>query len=256
MFAESRHPYLAGLCLLGAALWLYYEDYRRSGNLLHLRALFALSFVGGQGLAALRLSRLSQDWNAMTWLSFLAAFTGFYAVFWYLEGGSGARWNRQRRRADFGDARQPVFMAACILTVLSAGCFAAEAVILGYIPLFVRGVPHAYSYFHLTGIHYVTVSCVLVPSLSVIFFCIDRGRSRTQTRALLALDALALLIPILCVSRSQLLMAVLLAAFTYIQMGERIHLPAFAGAAAALAVAYVAMTAARSHDSAYLKAVF
>lgn len=104
MFAMSRHPYPAGLCLLGAALWLYYEDYRRSGNALHLRALFALSFVGGQGLAALRLSRLSQDWNAMTWLSFLAAFSGFYAVFWYLEGGSGARWNRQSRRADFGDA--------------------------------------------------------------------------------------------------------------------------------------------------------
>ena len=205
MFAMSRHPYPAGLCLLGAALWLYYEDYRRSGNALHLRALFALSFVGGQGLAALRLSRLSQDWNAMTWLSFLAAFSGFYAVFWYLEGGSGARWNRQSRRADFGDAKQPIFAAACILTVLSAGCFAAEAAALGYIPLFVRGVPHAYSYFHLTGIHYVTVSCALVPSLSVMYFCIDRGRNQTQTAALLVMDALALLIPVLCVSRSQLL---------------------------------------------------
>ncbi len=84
MFAMSRHPYPAGLCLLGAALWLYYEDYRRSGNALHLRALFALSFVGGQGLAALRLSRLSQDWNAMTWLSFLAAFSGFYAGVMFL----------------------------------------------------------------------------------------------------------------------------------------------------------------------------
>ena len=33
--------------------------------------------------------------------------------------------------------------------------------------------PHAYSTFHITGVHYFTVSCVLVPALSVLYFCIE-----------------------------------------------------------------------------------
>lgn len=57
---------------------------------------------------------------------------------------------------------------AVILTV-SVLCFILEAAVLGYVPFFLRGVPHAYSEFHITGVHYFTVSCVLVPALSVIY---------------------------------------------------------------------------------------
>lgn len=49
-----QHIYvLSGLVLLGAALWLYIKDYMRTGNLIHLRGLFCLFFVGGQGSPAL-----------------------------------------------------------------------------------------------------------------------------------------------------------------------------------------------------------
>ena len=82
---------------------------------------------------------------------------------------------------------------------------------MGYIPLLLRGVPHAYSYFHVTGLHYLTVSCVLVPALSVIYFCIEGVRSLGRLVCMLLADAAAVAIPLLCVSRSQLLFAVLLA---------------------------------------------
>ena len=36
---------LSGAGLLAAAVYLYVSDYIRSGNLLHLRGIFALSFV-------------------------------------------------------------------------------------------------------------------------------------------------------------------------------------------------------------------
>lgn len=49
----------------------------------------ALSFVGGQGLACMKLSYLSQAWSAGTWLGLLAAFAGFYLAFYYLEAFSG-----------------------------------------------------------------------------------------------------------------------------------------------------------------------
>ena len=78
-----------------------------------------------------------------------------------------------------------VFFCAVALAALSAGCFAIEAVYMGYIPLLLRGVPHAYSYFHVTGLHYLTVSCVLVPALSVIYFS-HRGRSQPGTAGMYA----------------------------------------------------------------------
>ena len=59
LLALGRHYLLSGAGLLAAAVYLYASDYIRSGNLLHLRGIFALSFVGGQGLACMKLSYLS-----------------------------------------------------------------------------------------------------------------------------------------------------------------------------------------------------
>lgn len=41
--------YLSGAALFLAAGYLYVYDYRRSGNLIHLRGLFSCFWVGGQG---------------------------------------------------------------------------------------------------------------------------------------------------------------------------------------------------------------
>ena len=39
---------------------------------------------------------------------------------------------------------------------------------VGYIPLF-NSAPHAYSYFHISGVHYFTISCILIPALTVLY---------------------------------------------------------------------------------------
>ena len=256
LFAKSGHFYLSGAGLIGAALYLYLMDYKRTENMLNLRGLFSLSWVGGQGLACLKLSRLGADWPAMTWLCFLAAFAGFYAVFWFLEHYIGTERVSPMRFNAFGNYEQSVFFCACGLTAVSVGCFLIEAAALGYVPLFVRGVPHAYSAFHLTGIHYFTVSSVLVPSLCVIYYCINRGRNRAGSAIIAVLGLIALAIPILCVSRFQLIFAVILAVLTYIQMDSRLNLLYAVFALAALVPLYLLLTVARSHDVTYLNAVF
>ena len=262
LLALSRHYLLSGAGLLAAAGYLYASDYLRSGNLLHLRGIFALSFVGGQGLACMKLSYLSQAWSLVTWLGFLAAFAGFYLAFYFLENFSGevsvraAGHTGAVQRRGLEAYAGTVFFCAVALTLISAGCFAIEAVYMGYIPLLLRGVPHAYSYFHVTGLHYLTVSCVLVPALSVIYFCIEGGRSRGRMIGMLLADAAAIAIPLLCVSRSQLLFAVLLALITYIQMEHRLNPLYVIFALAGLVAFYIVLTIARSHDTSYLNTVF
>lgn len=257
LLARGGHNYLSGLLLIGAALWLYWKDYQVSKSLIHLRGLFSLSWVGGQGLACLKLSHLQTDWTFMTWLCFALALLGFWLVFEILVRFYGSGHDHYGRWRNFSGNPKPVFHMICALTFLSLFCFVTEAAVLGYVPLFVRGVPHAYSEFHLTGIHYITVSCVLVPALTVLYFYMSRGRgSEGVNLAVLLMTAVSLLIPILCVSRFQFIFAVALAAFTLIALQKTVHPAYLLGIVAVLIPVYLILTVARSHDVAYLNGIF
>lgn len=258
----------AGFCLMGAALWLYISDYRRSGCLVHLRGLFSLFWIGGQGVACLKLSRLQVPWSPITWICFFLAYSVFYLAFAWLSGeislggkrGRNPAWPAARTQGGKplgGVSGAGLFECLLGVTAVSLAAFCFEAWYLGYIPFLVRGVPHAYSYFHVTGVHYFTVSCVLAPALGVLFFVTDRGRSGQAKRLLAAAAVLiALAIPILCVSRFQLILAVALAVFVYILWEGSFPLAWGAGLAVLMVAAYAVLTVARSHDVAYLNGIF
>ena len=53
---------LSGALLIIEALYLYVHWVRESGSVVEMRALFTLSWVGGQGIACLKLSELQTDW--------------------------------------------------------------------------------------------------------------------------------------------------------------------------------------------------
>ncbi len=256
-FARVEQYMLSGVALLMAACWLYFNDYRRFGNWIHLRGLFSLSWVGGQGIACFKLSRLQSDWALMTWICMALAFVGFWLVFEVLTRLYGSGHDHYGRWRSFTGDSVPVFHMICAITAVSIICFVVEAVILGYVPLLIRGVPHAYSEFHLTGIHYLTVSCVLVPSLSVLFFHMSQGRGKGwMAAAVTFMTVICLMIPILCVSRFQFVFAVLLAAFTYISLQKSFQPLYFLGILVILVPVYLILTVARSHNVEYLNGIF
>lgn len=257
ILARFELYYLSGTALVIAAVWLYWSDYRKSKNLIHLRGLFSMFWVGGQGLACLKLSRLQTDWAIMTWVCLALSYIGFWVVFELLCRVYGSGHEEYGRWRTFSGNPKPVFHMICGVTAVSLVCFLTEAVVLGYVPLFLRGVPHAYSEFHLTGVHYFTVSCVLVPSLTVLFFHMGRGRgSEKVTFAVIVMTAISLLIPILCVSRFQFIFAMALAAVTYISLQKSFHPLYLIGLAAVMIPVYLILTVARSHDVSYLNGIF
>lgn len=256
IFAFFQLYYLSGLALLLAAGFLYYYDYHKSGNLIHLRGLFSAFWVGGQGIACLKLSKLQTDWSLLTWSCFFLAFLGFWITFEVMERlfGEGYRPIRKWRRGK--SAVRPLFVGVVAITAISLAAFLLEAAVLGFIPLFVRGVPHAYSEFHLTGVHYLTVSCVLVPALSVIFFLQGGSRRRRRNILVLVMSLTALAIPILCVSRFQLIFAIALMVFTYCAYQRRVE-PWLVGLAVLVVIPlYILLTVARSHNIEYLNGIF
>ena len=54
-------PVLSGTLLIVEALYLYIYLVRQAGSLIELRAWFTLAWVGGQGIACLKLSSLQTD---------------------------------------------------------------------------------------------------------------------------------------------------------------------------------------------------
>ncbi|MDE6930308.1 MAG: oligosaccharide repeat unit polymerase [Lachnospiraceae bacterium] len=277
LLAQAGWDIPSGLMLIGAAMYVYWKDWRKTGNLIHLRGLFFLGFVGGQGISCFKLSRLQTEWSARTWLCFLAAALAFYGAFSFTESRSPGRWDAGgiARRVKKDPAGQTLresgmnmrekrviadsggLMAAILgITAVSAAAFILEAAVLGYVPLFVRGIPHAYSYFHISGVHYFTVSCVLVPPLTVLFYLGNPRASHMEKAGAAAAAAVSLAIPILCVSRFQLIFAVGLSVLSYISVKRRINLKVIFGLGLAMIPLYIILTIARSHDVAYLNGIF
>ncbi len=255
LMARLGQYYLSGASLMLAAVYLYWHEYRRTGNLLQLRGLFSAFWVGGQGVACLKLSRLQTDWSPMTWFCFFLAFAGFWCSFGLISRTAGDEGISMRRRRERSSVR-PLYYSMIAVTAVSAAAFLFEAIYLGFVPLFLRGVPHAYSAFHVTGVHYLTVSCVLVPSMAVLFFQQGGSRRPARNTAVVVMAVICLVIPILCVSRFQLIFAVATALFTYIAYTGRVRFRTVLILAAAMLPLYVILTIARSHDVTYLNGIF
>lgn len=264
-----QHLYvLSGLVLIGAAVWLYLRDYWRTENAVHLRGLFCLFFIGGQGISCFKLSRLQTDWSFLTWLCFFLGTAAFWLTFEMLsrryDGWTAADMGSPYRY--FSSAQSPLqakrlLISMGAITGVSILAFLFEAWWLGFVPLFSYGVPHAYSYFHVSGVHYLTVSCVLTPSLGVIYTMMmaRRGRGLARERGFwlaAALTALSLLVPILCVSRFQLILAAGMAVLTYVSMTGDFRAEYLAGLFVCLLPLYLLLTVLRSHSVEYLNGIF
>ncbi|MDO5416321.1 MAG: O-antigen polymerase [Lachnospiraceae bacterium] len=261
----------SGLVLIVGAFGLYWSDYRKSGNLIHLRALFGLFFTGGQALSCMKLSRLQTEWSHTTWACFFLAVVSFYLAYEWAErrhsSSSAGGWLKRQASGPHGMRRRerelalrrfekPLFVSIAAVTAVSLAAFLFEAAVLGYIPFFLRGVPHAYSYFHISGVHYFTVSCVLVPSLYVLYAQAQREKNRVRNGLAALLTVVSLLIPVLCVSRFQLILAVGMAAFTFLAVKHKMKVWQTAVLVGAMIPCYVILTIARSHDVAYLNGIF
>ena len=244
--------YLSGILLMGEALYLYVHWVRETGSLVELRALFTLAWVGGQGIACMQLSKLQSDWQYITWLSFFLIYIGF---------GIGYEWGQKYGKVEERELEKNEFQSGrlfiCIigLMAVSIACFAFEALKVGFIPLF-SDEPHAYSYFHVSGVHYFTISCILIPAITILYLKVSRHIGWKKMAALVLANFTAVAVPFLCVSRFQLLFAVGFAVVTYIMVNKRIRLRTMVILLVALVPVYIILTVFRHHDVAYLNSIF
>ncbi len=261
----------SGLCLMFAAAFLYLSEYQRTRSTLNLRGLLALGLIGGEGVARFRLSRLSTDWTMETWLSFYLFYLIFDLSAQLAEQIRVAR-AEEEKLAEMMDGKcghgctavgegiesDLRFFRYAILGLLSISwaAFFFEARRLGFVPLFTVDTPHAYSYFHVKGVHYFTTLAVLTPSVAMLYLSARRKQGlRPDVLALLGL-LLPVLLTILMVSRFQFMISVILAVFVALLSGRRYKLWQLLLLLVLMIAAYVFITIERAHSVEYLNGIF
>ena len=280
----------AGSCLILAAGWIAYKNLKRSSSCLSPAALFSLSWVGGTGVSCLKLSNLQVKWETLTWISLALAFLAFAAAYSLISfllkeesssddsynptvrlstantvlnrRYSGGRDSLDRQRA--GRVQKRLLLSMDVLTVVSIVSLLIEAKLLGYIPLFTEDTPHAYSYFHISGLHYFTVVSCLVPSLGILYLMGDTRIRRGELIHACICIAIAVLIPVLLVSRFQLIFSIALAVMTAVSRSGLRPSKMVNGRTAVLGISgflmvlalYVFISVERAHSVEYLNGIF
>lgn len=251
-----------GLVLVALAVVLAGYFYWRDGLLCSFPLLISLFWLLGEGLALMQLSKLQSDWIWQTWASFIA----FYLFFLLSYDAASAFGLRRRIREQHAssisleESQRRLFNCIIAVCAISFSTFITEIVILGYIPIFSRET-HAYNEFHVTGVHYFTVSCMFTHALSAIYILRENRRLTGREKAVLIVcNALSLSIPILCISKFQLVLTAALPIIIYLLMrpntDRRKILTIVAAAAAVLAIAAVVMTFRRNYEEGYLDSIF
>jgi len=231
------HAGLSSILFLLLALFLFFVEKKEEKSNLPLCGLFALGLLGGEGIAVLQLSTLSSSWTMESWLSFYLAYFIFYLLYYTVKklafhknlqsealsiSNPFSSGNEKQIDIPIKDERKKQrellsFLKLCILVLLGISylCFFIEAKVLGYVPLFTEHTPHAYSAFHLKGLHYFTTLFVLVPMLLPFLMRLEK---RITAFGLISFF-LSLLLPILLVSRFQLLFSMALYILSLLLLG-------------------------------------
>lgn len=255
---------VAGVLLLCGAVYLYICFYRISGSFVDFRAILSLFWLGGLGISVMRLSHLQDEWTTMSWLSFGLFYLLFLVAYELMLSWLAVRKPAKPPKKEHSpqDMLVRLYQAILITAAVTYATFIVEVIIIGYIPVF-ADFPHAYDSFHVTGIHYITVSCMFVHSLTLIYCMIQGSLPRGRQLLYISLaNIMALSVPILCITKFQLALAFVLPVIIYLLMMKAKNIPwkkvlrLLVAIGAVLIAGAIFMTLQRNYEPGYLDDIF
>ena len=263
---------MASIVMLAFSLFAYIYDVKKSNNIVNLRALYSLGFLGSLALSFLKLSNLSLDYGYKFFIVIFIAVVGFYLSYEF----SNKYYNFNLDKIKYQtrtNTKDYIYKVLLVTMALSFVAFIIEASILRFIPLFVKDVPHAYSSFHIFMLHYVTTFYIFVPSMAVLYYYYEYKSNNTsaiiKARVIIAI-LYAITMSTLLVSRGQLLMSIIMAFITFsilflsnikftfnncISFIKK-HIKVLVIIIVVMGLLYLVITIRRSHSVSYLNDIF
>lgn len=250
------------LYILSSALFIltsfliYFITSKVYANFIEPISLFSLFWNSSLGLAMMKLSNLQVEWEKMTWLLFYMIFISFYLA--YIIFNNKSIGIKQSEYNIGKEKEKRIRNIIIILTFIFSASIIIEACVLGFVPI-LSSKPHAYSYFHISGLHYFSTLYVLVPML-----CILRSYKKNQgyLKSLLSdyvnivCVILSFIAPLIIVSRFGLIFMLLLSVMSYFIISKKIDFKIILFAFFLIAVYWVIITFFRNHSKEYLFDIF
>lgn len=256
VFAKFELYVVSGLVLLLLAAALYVCYFLKSNrNLLDMRGVYSLAWIGGMGLSALKLSLLQEDWHIITWVCLYLAYISF--IFGYEYKSKLFSISKKQLNQVYKEKYYEKGLIICIrvVVILSMAAFLAEVVILGYIPVF-SSDPEAYSMFHISGVHYFTVSTMFILPLNIIYYCLYNPFSKIRVVELLLYSILSIAVPVLIVSRALLMMTVIISFVCAVNLFDKIKVRYLIAGGLMLVALYIFISVSRNHGVEYLNSIY
>lgn len=270
-----NHNYIASLIMISLAIFLYVNEVKIEKRIINVRGLFALGFIGGFGVSLLKLSKLSSEYSTIMLVAvFLAYFSMYVGV--YLSSKNFANTTskneilKQEKINGKFTLGQKLILSIIFITFIS---FIIEVIKLKFIPLFTIRTPHAYSAFHVFMLHYITSFYSFVPSIAICNYFADK-KNKTSINKIHLDNSIKLIIisfvyvvmmSLLLVSRSKLILSVVLSVFVYIVFNcdnktkkkiSKVGIISIALISVLFLILYIVITINRAHNIEYLNGIF
>lgn len=257
--------YIASVVMISLAIFLYVKEVKNTERVINVRGLFALGFIGGFGVSLLKLSSLSARYNVLTFVAVFLAYFGVYLGSYYENRNKKLVKNDSKYVIEKSDKKVlPQDILIISLFVATFISFVIEVIILKYIPLFTIATPHAYSEFHVFMLHYITTFYSFIPCIALCNYYIEPDRKMNKIW-LVASYVYVVIMALLMVSRSRLILCIILSVFIMIiYRGKDLRKKAFDRkslikvilAVILFLALYIVITVARAHDIEYLNGIF
>ena len=227
------------LVLVSFSLLLSHKEYKKNNKIINVISIFSIGFILPFAISFLKLSKLSTEYDTKTIILVVGSFLSFYYGVRFSEKWDigrvffGNKIVNSRSKKNISNKSKKVindylldvynlflenFNAKNVILgifVVSFVSFIIEVAVLKFIPLFSFGTPHAYSTFHIFGIHYITTLYFLMPGLAILNLS-DRAHT-VRPRVLLIFSVVyAVLMSLMLVSRALLIMTVVMAGLSYV----------------------------------------
>ena len=251
--------------MISLAIFLYVKEVKNTKRIINVRGLFTLGFVGGFGISLLKLSKLSSEYNIITFVAVFLAYFGIYLGTFFANRNSETinyRSNFVIEKTNKKLLPQDILMIA--LFVVTFASFTIEVIKLKYIPLFTIATPHAYSEFHVFMLHYITTFYSFIPCVALCNYYIEPNRRMNKIWIVLSYIYVVIM-ALLMVSRSRLILSIVLSLFIIIKykgsniknvISNKKSMVKVIMLFVLFIILYIAITVARAHDIEYLNGIF
>lgn len=249
MFYYSKLNVISGIILMTTAIFLFFIDKKEKGYYTNTLGIFSAVWFFTIGLSNLRLHQSQVEWKFKTWICLLIAYICFNIGY-----NLAKRTNNEGRKVKEKNVSKKVNLTVITLFfILSFGIFILEAYLEGYIPMFSKDMS-SYQEFGAGRLHFFTVTCTFILPLSCIYYNLYKKEiNKKEFVYLLVINLIAVSIPFLIVSRFFIVMTVILAGFSIMELNKKKEIFIIAMIIILGFTGWNIISQFRNQDEAYLK---